>query len=154
MGDVSQNSGNCPRFPRMWEMDVDIDGLLRDGWTPRLKVVGGRRYVTLRKGNRKRSLGPYTPELWEEVRRHAQAVRKYPHLAMSGEVRRLRDELRALIERVEKGVSEIRADVAVLERRLREIPISNLYRDFKCSLCGSKHLVAVKFKCISCGYEG
>ena len=76
---------------------------------------------------------------------------------MFEDVRRLRDDLRALADRVEKleeGVSEIRADVAALERRLREVPISNLYRDFKCDICGSKHLVAIKFKCTSCGYEG
>ena len=143
----------------MWEMDVDIDGLLRDGWTPRLKVVGGRRYVTLRKGNRERSLGPYTPKLWEEVKRRAQAIQrnKHPHFAISEEVKRLRDELRALADRVEKleeRVSAVQVDIMLLDDRLREIPISNLYRDFKCSLCGSKHLVAVKFKCTKCGYEG
>jgi len=47
-----------------------------------------------------------------------------------------------------------RADVTLPGHRLREIPISDLYRKFKCELCNSRHLVAVKFKCTSCRYEG
>jgi len=41
-----------------------------------------------------------------------------------------------------------------LSRRVNQIPILNLYEDFTCSSCGSKHLIAVKFKCTNCGYEG
>ena len=37
--------------------------------------------------------------------------------------------------------------------KLEEIPITNLYDDFKCSNCGSTHLVAVKIKCTKCKTE-
>lgn len=36
---------------------------------------------------------------------------------------------------------------------LQHIPIENLYRDYECGNCHSKHLVAVRFKCTQCDKE-
>ena len=43
-------------------------GLINEGWKPRIKTKKNRRYITVRKGNNERSLGPYTDELWEKVK--------------------------------------------------------------------------------------
>ncbi len=49
-------------------MEIEIDGLIDDGWKPRIKKRKKLRYITLRKGNQEKSLGPYTEELWEKVK--------------------------------------------------------------------------------------
>lgn len=48
-----------------------------------------------------------------------------------------------------EGLGDLGERVAKLEK----IPITNLYDDFKCSNCGSTHLVAVKIKCTKCNTE-
>jgi hypothetical protein len=47
------------------------------------------------------------------------------------------------------GLGDLSERVAKLEK----IPITNLYDDFKCSNCGSTHLVSVKVKCTKCETE-
>ncbi len=37
--------------------------------------------------------------------------------------------------------------------KLKDIPIKDLYRNFKCPKCGSKHLMAVNVKCTKCDEE-
>lgn len=49
-------------------MESEIEGLINEGWKPRIKKKKNRRYITLRKGNKEKSLGPYTDELWEKVK--------------------------------------------------------------------------------------
>ena len=49
-------------------MESKIEGLIKEGWKPRIKKKKNRRYITLRKGNEERSFGPYTDELWEKVK--------------------------------------------------------------------------------------
>ena len=49
-------------------MELEIEGLLDEGWKPRIKKRKKLRYITLRKGNQEKSLGPYTEELWEKVK--------------------------------------------------------------------------------------
>ncbi len=49
-------------------MELEIEGLLDEGWKPRIKKRKKLRYITLRKGNQEKSLGPYTDELWEKVK--------------------------------------------------------------------------------------
>jgi len=55
-------------------------------------------------------------------------------------------ELSERLEAVEKGLAET-------VRTVNSIPISNIYERFKCGVCGSKHLVAVRFRCTKCGME-
>jgi len=45
-----------------------IDELLLDGWTPRIKKVKGKRYITAWKGKKERGFGPYSDELWDKVK--------------------------------------------------------------------------------------
>ena len=47
----------------------DIRRYIRDGWRFRIKTVKGLRYITRRKGQKERSLGPFKPELWALIRR-------------------------------------------------------------------------------------
>ena len=49
-------------------MESEIEGLVNEGWKPRIKNRKNRRYITLRRGNKERSLGPYTDELWDKVK--------------------------------------------------------------------------------------
>jgi hypothetical protein len=53
-------------------MDLgEIEGLLREGWRPYVQRKGKYAYVVLRKGNRTKSVGPYSEGLWREVLRLA-----------------------------------------------------------------------------------
>lgn len=58
-----------PEFPkvRSGSSEADIEAFLKEGWNFRVKVVKGRRYVTRRKGQQERSLGPYSEELWDTI---------------------------------------------------------------------------------------
>lgn len=49
-------------------MGSEIERLINEGWRPRIKKKKNRRYITVRKGNKERSFGPYTDELWEKVK--------------------------------------------------------------------------------------
>ena len=48
----------------------DIGKLLREGWSIRVKTVKGRNYLSARKGNDEKGLGPLT----EEVRKYLEAL--------------------------------------------------------------------------------
>jgi hypothetical protein len=41
--------------------------LFANGWKPRIKTQKGISYITLRRGNNEKSLGPYTEERWQLV---------------------------------------------------------------------------------------
>jgi hypothetical protein len=47
----------------------EVAGLVGEGWSFRIKVVKGRRYITVRRGRSERSLGPYSEELWTHIQR-------------------------------------------------------------------------------------
>jgi len=47
----------------------EVASLIGEGWSFRIKVVKGRRYVTARRGRSERSLGPYSEELWTHIQR-------------------------------------------------------------------------------------
>jgi len=54
---------------------LDIEALLSEGWTLRIRNVKGKAYITLRLGNRERSLGLYSEELWRRVSVKAGSVK-------------------------------------------------------------------------------
>jgi hypothetical protein len=67
MGNLFYMSGHIQAgFPmvRSGSSEADIEAFLREGWNFRDKGVKGLRYVTRRKGQQERSLGPYSEELW------------------------------------------------------------------------------------------
>ena len=42
--------------------------LIREGgYRPYIRKSGGRRYITLKRGSRELSVGPYTEELWQAL---------------------------------------------------------------------------------------
>ena len=82
--------------------------MLEEGWKPRVRTVKGRRYITLRKADKERSLGVYTPELWQKIKSLTVKLGKEPSKAIS-----LTDERSAAIDLLEKRLSE-------LERLMRE----------------------------------
>ena len=45
----------------------EINRFIEDGWNFRVKITSGRSYITRRKGQKERSLGPYTEELWSLI---------------------------------------------------------------------------------------
>ena len=75
-GNIGPKSGNhVPKLGNLnflcalWvNVELEIDGLIDEGWKPRIKKRKKLRYITLRKGNQEKSLGPYTEELWEKVK--------------------------------------------------------------------------------------
>ena len=44
-----------------------INDWKKDGWSFRIKVVKGNRYITRRKGKQETSLGRYNNELWNMI---------------------------------------------------------------------------------------
>ena len=47
--------------------EKDIKSYIREGWHFRSKTVKGRKYITRRKGQMERGIGPYNPELWDLI---------------------------------------------------------------------------------------
>ena len=45
----------------------DLLGYIREGWYFRTKTVKGRRYITRRKGEKERGMGPFDPDLWAMI---------------------------------------------------------------------------------------
>jgi hypothetical protein len=45
----------------------EILGYIRDGWHFRIKTVKGRRYITRRRGQKERGLGPYKEDFWNLI---------------------------------------------------------------------------------------
>ena len=45
----------------------EIQGFIEDGWNFRVKKTGGKSYITRRKGQKERGLGPYNKELWDLI---------------------------------------------------------------------------------------
>ena len=50
-------------------MEERIRSFIDDGWNFRVKRSKGRRYITRRRGQVERSLGPYSEELWNLIQR-------------------------------------------------------------------------------------
>ena len=47
--------------------EKDINSYIREGWHFRIKTVKGRKYITRRKGQMERGIGPYNPDLWGSI---------------------------------------------------------------------------------------
>jgi len=47
--------------------EEDVLGYVRDGWHFRVKSVKGRKYITRRKGQKERGVGPFDPDLWASI---------------------------------------------------------------------------------------
>ncbi len=45
----------------------EIQEFIEDGWNFRVKRTGGKSYITRRRGQKERSLGPYNQELWDLI---------------------------------------------------------------------------------------
>jgi hypothetical protein len=58
-----------------------IWALVKDGWNFRVKVSKGRRYITRRKGQIERSLGPYSDELWGTIEKFRKEFREEGELS-------------------------------------------------------------------------
>lgn len=53
-----------PEIPESWSK-LDLIEMVEKGWRPRRKITGERVYITMRKRNKEKSLGPYTDEKWD-----------------------------------------------------------------------------------------
>jgi hypothetical protein len=49
--------------------EEDVLGYVRGGWHFRAKTVKGRKYITRRKGQEERGVGPFDPDLWASINR-------------------------------------------------------------------------------------
>ena len=65
-----------------------------------------------------------------------------------------------VIERLEDSLEDLKDlvfqlsdKVEVLEQEVNGSPVAGLRRDFKCSTCNSKGMVAAKIICTACGKE-
>ena len=57
-----------PKIPPEWRT-IPIQEYFSEGFKPQIyRKSNGKRYIVLRKGDRKISLGPYTDERWELIR--------------------------------------------------------------------------------------
>lgn len=67
------------------------------------------------------------------------------------------EELEEELETLKKQIKIFESTMSVANKRitkLERMPITNLYDDFVCNHCGSRHLIAIKYKCTRCGKEG
>ena len=64
--DSSQQSDSVIDIPNEWR-EIQFQDLFANGWKPRVKTQKGISYITLRRGNNEKSLGPYTEERWQLV---------------------------------------------------------------------------------------
>jgi len=95
----------------------DVRRLVGLGWRFRVKKSGDRRYINRRKGQREKSMGPYTEELWtmiqEEVARYEREAQKAESKTPSF------DELYALSEMLTSGIHLREEAVKEREAELR-----------------------------------
>ncbi|MFC1803095.1 hypothetical protein ACFL0D_03910 [Thermoproteota archaeon] len=56
----------------------EIKELVEAGWNFRIKKVKGKNYITRRKGQTEKSMGPYNEKLWTNIR---EIVKKKPKLS-------------------------------------------------------------------------
>ena len=50
-----------------FQMEMDIEKCVSEGWKFRVKEVGGHRYITRYRKGEEKSLGPYSDELWKQI---------------------------------------------------------------------------------------
>lgn len=113
-------------------MDVDVEKLIGEGWTARIKVVGDHKYITLRKGRKERSLGPYTPELWKRVSHGVQKTEGSQLLDFEERIKKLEESQR-------KHESWTRDWIEALDQMRRELSES-VRRRLRSDHRGCKHL--------------
>lgn len=74
--------------------EEDIRAFIREGWNFRVKPSRGRRYITRRRGQDEKSLGPYSDELWgtiERLREQRAHLPEYVSEIMKVQERALKD---------------------------------------------------------------
>ena len=91
---------------------LDVEALLSEGWTPRVRHVKGKDYITLRKGSQERSLGPHSEELWRRVSVKAGTrppktpveISKPPPAVgvQAEELNRVKEQVQILLEKVDR----------------------------------------------------
>ena len=64
-------------MPEEWK-SLPLQEMVDQGWTPRTKKVHGRLYLTLRKGQRDKSLGQYSQEKWNLLRETFPTLKAFP----------------------------------------------------------------------------
>jgi hypothetical protein len=64
--DASQQSDSVIDIPNEWR-EIQFQDLFANGWKPRIKTQKGISYITLRRGNKEKSLGPYQEDRWQLV---------------------------------------------------------------------------------------
>ncbi len=83
--------------------NVDLEALRNAGWRARIKTVSDRKYITLRRKGKERSLGPYNEKLWNELEQLIMTPKK------NTKVKSLTDVEKALTEAMrERGYMKIR----------------------------------------------
>jgi hypothetical protein len=60
-------SPNLMDVPEEWK-SLPLQEMVDQGWKPRTKKVRGQLYLTLRKGQHDKSLGPYSEDKWNLLR--------------------------------------------------------------------------------------
>jgi predicted transcriptional regulator len=73
-------------------------------------------------------------------------------------------EAKESVEGLEKEFERLKNKIELLDEamgiaaekllKLDHLPIKNIYDDCVCSHCGSKYLIAIKYKCTRCDTEG
>ena len=64
--ETSQQKETPLDMPEAWK-EIAFQDLFANGWKPRIKTWNNISYITLRRGNNEKSLGPYTEERWQLV---------------------------------------------------------------------------------------
>ncbi|MCJ7631951.1 hypothetical protein MUP77_06100 [Candidatus Bathyarchaeota archaeon] len=62
----SQQSDSVIDMPDEWR-EIAFQDFFANGWKPRIKTTKGIGYITIRKGNNEKSLGPYDEDRWRLV---------------------------------------------------------------------------------------
>lgn len=147
---------------------VSIKEYAEEGWKAKIKTVKGHKYIVLRLRGKDKSLGPYTEELWNKCIQLEMTRREPENIdALKKTVEKLTqqvndvvlklEEKSVLLKKLRKKNAKDHQSILSFQKTLtdlqRNIPLTNLYDDFKCSGCGSQRLIAVNIRCTKCNIE-
>ena len=89
--------------------EKDVSHLLDDGWVPRIKTVKNRKYMTVRKGGKEKSLGPYNEELWNKIAKLGRVEHRLTFEEWNG--------LKSILATNDDTIAELKAEFNMLKAR-------------------------------------
>ena len=84
---------------------AELESLVTEGWRARRKTVKNLEYITVSKGGKDRSLGPFNKELWEQLE-HSGLVKRDPSEGLN---------------KLKEAMAKATLDIAELQQTLEQV---------------------------------